>query len=76
MSIGSLIASVHIQACCLEFLYFSKHLLEAGLRDLMDHPEEARVLPYLMSAFSDGHQLLLHTCLDLDATQQVYLIFS
>lgn len=62
-----------MQACCLDFLYFNRHLFEAGLRDLMDHPEEARMLPYLLSAFSDGHQLLVHTCLDLETTQKVRL---
>lgn len=60
-----------IQACCLDFLYFNRQLLEAGLRDLADHPEEARVLPLLLAGFSDGHHLLSHTCLDVDATHKV-----
>lgn len=60
-----------VQACCLDFLYFNRHLLEAGLRDLLNHPEEARIVTLLMSAFSDGHRLLSHTFLDSEPTQKV-----
>lgn len=62
----------HVQACCLDFLYFNRHLFEAGLSHLTSHPEEARMLSLLLPAFSDGHHLLSHTCLDAEAVHQVY----
>lgn len=60
-----------LQACCLDFLYFNRHLLEAGLRDLVAHPEEARMLPALLAAYGDGHLLLLHTSLESGAAHKV-----
>ena len=62
-----------MQACCCGFLYFNRHLLEAGLADVVAHPHEARKVPYLMAAFSDAHRLLHHTILDPKSTHQVGL---
>ena len=60
-----------LQATDCSFLYFNRQLLDAGLKDLLERPYEARKLPTFMSAFLDGHALLQHTSMDCKATHKV-----
>lgn len=53
------------------FLYFNRHLLEAGLKDFLEQPHEARKIFSIIAAFSDGHRLLAHSSMISTATHKV-----